>query len=122
VVRSKDAGPELLVRQLLRGIGYPGYRVHRKELPGHPDISFMGRKKALFVHGCFWHGHACRHGSSRPKSNQFYWHAKIERNMARDKANEVKLSQLGWSVLTVWECELRFREEASKKLAAFMAD
>ena len=110
-VRSKDTGPELAVRRLLRSLGYTGYRVHRKELPGNPDIGFIGRRKVLFVHGCFWHGHACPHGSNKPKSNQSYWLPKIERNKARDEANAAKLAQLGWSVLAIWECELRYPRE-----------
>jgi DNA mismatch endonuclease (patch repair protein) len=121
-VHSRDTGPELVVRRLLRNLGYSGYRVHRKELPGNPDIGFVGRKKALFVHGCFWHGHACPHGSNKPKSNQSYWVPKIERNQTRDKVNASKLAQLGWSVLTVWECELRHSTELSKKLINFMAE
>jgi len=121
-VRSRDTGPELAVRKLLRSFGYLGYRVHRKELPGNPDICFIGRKKALFVHGCFWHGHACPHGLNKPKSNQAYWLPKIERNKARDKVNAVKLAQLGWSVLTVWECELRHPKKLSERLVAFMME
>lgn len=119
-VRSKDTGPELAVRHLLRRLGYPGYRVHRKELPGNPDIVFIGRKKALFVHGCFWHGHAYMHGLNKPKSNQSYWLQKITRNQVRDMANAAKLVLIGWSVLAVWECELRHPEELSEKLIAFM--
>jgi DNA mismatch endonuclease (patch repair protein) len=121
-VRSRDTGPELAVRNLLRSLGYPGYRVHRKELPGNPDVGFIGRKKALFVHGCFWHGHSCSHGSNKPKSNQSYWMQKIERNKARDKANISKLVQLGWSVLMVWECELRYPSKLSDRLVTFMTE
>jgi DNA mismatch endonuclease (patch repair protein) len=119
-VQSRNTGPELSARQLLRSLGYVGYRIHRKELPGKPDICFIGRKKALFVHGCFWHGHKCRHGSNKPKSNQSYWLSKIERNEARDKANQAKLVKLGWSVLTIWECDLAKPDELSDKLAAFL--
>ena len=121
-VRSRDTGPELAVRQLLRNLGYPGYRIHRKELPGNPDICFIGRRKALFVHGCFWHGHACPHGSNKPKSNQSYWLAKIDRNKARDKAETAKLTQQGWSTLTIWECELRFSVQLSERLVEFLTN
>jgi DNA mismatch endonuclease (patch repair protein) len=121
-VHSSNTGPELAARRLLRNLGYSGYRVNRKELPGKPDICFIGLKKALFVHGCFWHGHTCRHGSNKPKSNQSYWLPKIERNEARDKANAAKLAQLGWSVQIIWECELRKPDELTRKLIAFMKD
>ena len=120
-VRSRDTGPELAVRHLLRRLGYSGYRIHRQELPGNPDIGFIARKRVLFVHGCFWHGHSCLHGSNKPKSNQSYWLPKIERNRARDEANTSKLAQLGWSVLTVWECELCHPSKLSERLATFMA-
>lgn len=118
-VRSRDTGPELAVRRLLRDLGYRGYRIHRKEFPGNPDIAFIGKKKAIFVHGCFWHGHICRRGSRKPKSNQSYWLQKIERNKARDEANAAKLIAIGWSVLTIWECELQ-SPGLTKRLAAFM--
>lgn len=119
-VRSLNTGPELAVRRLLRHLGYLGYRVHRKDLPGTPDIAFIKRKKALFVHGCFWHGHTCRHGSNKPKSNRTYWLQKINRNKKRDSAHLAKFSQFGWSALTIWECELRETSELQKKLSSFM--
>lgn len=118
-VRSHDTGPELAIRHLLRDLGFRGYRTHRKEIPGKPDIAFIGQKKAIFVHGCFWHGHACQHGANAPKSNQHYWLPKIARNKARDEANGAKLALLGWSVLTIWECELQ-RPDLAETLAAFM--
>jgi DNA mismatch endonuclease, patch repair protein len=118
-VRSRDTGPELAVRHLLRDLGFRGYRKNRKEIPGKPDIAFIGQKKAIFVHGCFWHGHVCQHGANAPKSNQSYWLPKIARNKARDEVNSSKLASLGWSALTVWECELR-RSDLAETLAAFM--
>jgi len=105
-VRSEDTGPELAVRRLLREIGFPGYRLHRRNLPGKPDVAFVGRKKAILIHGCFWHGHNCPRGLRRPRSNEVYWRRKIERNQERDAAHMAALIGMGWRVLVVWECEV----------------
>jgi DNA mismatch endonuclease (patch repair protein) len=106
-IRSKNTLPELFVRQTLRDIGLTGYRLHRKDLPGKPDIAFVGRRKAIFVHGCFWHGHNCNAGLRRPRSRPDYWPPKIARNQQRD-ANHVRaLTSAGWAVLVLWECELK---------------
>lgn len=121
-IRSKDTAPELAVRKLLRCLGYTGYRIHRKELPGKPDIAFVGRKKAIFIHGCFWHGHGCKEGLRRPKSNQGYWLPKIECNRTRDTEHQSELIRLGWSVLTIWECELLDTHRLSERLAVFLID
>lgn len=119
-IRSRDTQPELIVRRQLRALGFSGYRLHRKDLPGKPDVVFIGRMKAILIHGCFWHGHDCREGVRQPKSNQDYWLPKIDRNRARDAENAVRLVDQGWSVLTLWECELADREALSAKLLAFM--
>jgi DNA mismatch endonuclease (patch repair protein) len=119
-IRSKNTAPELTVRQLLRTLGFPGYRIHRADLPGKPDIVFIGRKKAIQVHGCFWHGHTCHEGARKPKSNQSYWLPKIARNKERDEQNAAKLALLGWSLLTVWECDLQSPEKLTTILTAFM--
>ena len=119
-IRGKDTRPELAVRKLLRSLGFPGYRLHRKDLPGRPDVAFVGRRKAILIHGCFWHGHDCKVGRREPKSNRDYWLPKIERNRRRDAAHQVELARLGWSVLTVWECELRDLPALSARLTAFM--
>ncbi len=119
-IRSKDTGPELAVRQLLRSLGFTGYRIHRKELPGKPDVAFVGRKKAIFIHGCFWHGHSCKVGLRRPKSNQAYWLPKIERTRARDAEHLFEMVRTGWSVLTVWECELHDIHMLAEKLTDFL--
>ncbi|MBI5236699.1 MAG: DNA mismatch endonuclease Vsr [Deltaproteobacteria bacterium] len=119
-IRNKDTAPELTVRRLLRGLGFVGYRLHREDLPGKPDIAFIGRKKAVLIHGCFWHGHDCKEGLRRPKSNQTYWLPKIERNCKRDAEHLSDLARIGWSVLTVWECNLRNPDEIAGKLCAFM--
>ena len=119
-IRGKNTGPELAVRGLLRALGFTGYRLHRKDFPGRPDVAFIGRRKAILIHGCFWHGHDCKVGRREPKSNRDYWLPKIERNRRRDAAHQVELARLGWSVLTVWECELRDLPALSARLAAFM--
>ncbi|WGS51897.1 very short patch repair endonuclease [Paraburkholderia sp. D15] len=120
-IRSKNTAPELAVRKLLRELGHTGYRIHRKDLPGKPDIAFLGKRKAILVHGCFWHGHNCEEGARRPKSNEGYWSAKIVGNQLRDVAHAESLDALGWSVLTLWECELRDRATLIAKIAAFMS-
>lgn len=105
--KSKDTRPELLVRKLLHGLGYR-FRIHRRDLPGKPDIAFIGRKKAIFIHGCFWHQHldeACPI-SRKPESNTEFWNAKFEKNRERDKRNARSLKELGWEVMTVWECDI----------------
>lgn len=119
-IRSKDTGPELAVRKLLRSLGFTGYRVHRKDLPGKPDVAFVGRRKAVMVHGCFWHGHKCNEGLRKPKSNTAYWLPKIESNRKRDAALLAELAKRGWSVLTVWECELRNQVDLAARLRLFL--
>lgn len=105
-VRSRGTGPETTVRRLLRARGV-GYRLNRADLPGKPDIVLAGRRLAIFVHGCFWHGHDCARGARVPKANRAYWVAKVGRNRARDAAARAALRALGWRVETVWECELK---------------
>ncbi|QGM99413.1 very short patch repair endonuclease [Methylocystis parvus] len=117
-VKSRDTAPERAVRAMLRSFA-PGYRLHRKDIPGNPDIAYVGRKQAIFVHGCFWHGHDCARGARMPKANADYWRAKIARNKARDETNFARLAELGWRTLTVWECELKDKDALEKKLRAF---
>ncbi len=119
-VKSRDTAPELAVRALLRRFA-PHYRLCRKDLPGAPDIAYVGRKRAIFVHGCFWHGHDCPRGARMPKANADYWRAKIERNRARDRANAEKLAAQGWRSLAIWECELKDLATLEQKLRAFLA-
>ena len=119
-VKARDTGPKITVRRLLRGLGHTGYRLDRKDLPGRPDIAFIGRRIAIFVHGCFWHGHDCKRGARVPKTNTDYWRAKIARNMARDAASMATLSDLGWNVLVVWECELKDKTAMNKRLSDFL--
>jgi DNA mismatch endonuclease (patch repair protein) len=107
-IRSTHTKPELIVRRLLHAAGYR-YRLHRKDLAGKPDLVFAGRRKVIFVHGCFWHQHdaaSCLDGR-RPKSNTSYWEPKLTRNVDRDKTAVAQLEAEGWAVLTVWECETR---------------
>jgi len=105
-IRGKNTTPEIAVRRILRDLGFPGYRLHRKDLPGRPDIAYVGKRKAILVNGCFWHGHSCKVGIRRPKSNQDYWKSKIERNILRDSLDIWDLENIGWKVLVVWECEI----------------
>ena len=105
-VRQRDTAPELTLRRLLHAAGYR-YRLHAKGLPGSPDLAFASRRTAVFVHGCFWHGHDCPRGARQPKANAAYWSAKIARNRARDAAAVTGLAERGWKAVTVWECELR---------------
>jgi DNA mismatch endonuclease (patch repair protein) len=119
-IKGRDTGPEMAVRKLLFGAGYR-YRLHAADLPGKPDLVFRGRRKAIFVHGCFWHGHACRRGN-RPRSNQEYWSAKIARNVARDYGNQAALCVLGWRIAIVWECELRDSAAVAARLRDFLGE
>ncbi|WP_332909354.1 very short patch repair endonuclease [Agrobacterium salinitolerans] len=120
-VGQKNTKPEMIVRRLVHGMGYR-YRLHRKNLPGSPDLVFASRRKVVFVHGCFWHGHADRQCklSRPPKSRLDYWGPKLERNKERDSANEEKLKLDGWGVLIVWECQLRDREALESMLREFL--
>ncbi|TVQ54567.1 MAG: DNA mismatch endonuclease Vsr [Rhodobacteraceae bacterium] len=120
-VKARDTAPEMRVRRLLRALGHSGYRLHWGDAPGRPDIAFPGRRAAIFVHGCFWHGHACPRGARAPKANAAYWAAKIARNRARDVETEARLSAMGWRVFTVWECALRDEAALSAALDTFVA-
>lgn len=101
-IRSKDTEPEMTVRRLLHGLGYR-YVLHDRRLPGTPDLVFPSRRKVVFVHGCFWHGHDCGRGF-KPATNAEFWAAKIDGNMARDRRHVRAISAQGWKVFTVWEC------------------
>ncbi|MGN6423010.1 MAG: very short patch repair endonuclease [Asticcacaulis sp.] len=118
-VKSKDTTPELRVRRLLHGMGYR-YRLHRRDLPGHPDLVFAGPRKVIFIHGCFWHGHDCRRGARVPKTNAHYWTAKIGRNRDRDARALNALAEQGWRVLVLWECELKDEAILRASLRAFL--
>ena len=119
-VKSRDTTPELAVRKILREFA-PGYRLHRADLPGKPDIAYPGRRLAIFVHGCFWHGHDCPRGARMPKANADYWRAKIARNRARDAATLEALKAMGWRTAVGYECALRDREALRARLGAEFA-
>lgn len=121
-IKSSSTAPEMAVRRLVHGMGYR-YRLHSNRLPGKPDLVFPSRRKAIFVHGCFWHQHpspSCRI-VRKPKSNQGYWSGKLTRNRERDQDNLAKLQRLGWRTLTVWECDIEADlNEVGRALRAFL--
>ena len=121
-VKGRDTKPELAVRRLVHRLGYR-FRLHRKDLPGCPDLVFVSKHKAIFVHGCFWHRHpdpTCRLARI-PKSRQDFWVPKLEANRLRDCRNVSTLEAAGWGVLVVWECELRHKEHLENKLRQFLS-
>ncbi|WP_180606362.1 DNA mismatch endonuclease Vsr [Agrobacterium vitis] len=120
-VRSKDTKPELIVRRLLHSLGFR-FRLHRRDLPGSPDLVFPGRHKVIFVHGCFWHGHDCSRGARVPKTNQVYWTDKVKRNRERDERSHRLLSELGWTTCVVWECEIKDRVRLTDRVLSFLND
>lgn len=120
-VRSKDTKPELKVRRLVHSLGYR-YRLHATRLPGCPDLVFGTRRKAIFVHGCFWHRHddcpLCR----MPKSRLRFWKAKLNANRQRDLANQAKLTEMGWELMILWECEVGNTDELASRIHAFLGE
>lgn len=120
-IKGKDTKPELIVRSLIHRMGYR-YRLHRKGLPGRPDLVFAKRRKAIFIHGCFWHRHEGCHLARLPKSRLDFWLPKLEANAARDKEVEQRLAELGWKVLTIWECEVKEEEALASRIRAFLDD
>jgi len=118
-VRSRDTSPEIRVRQLIHSMGYR-FRIHRKDLPGQPDLVFLRLQKVIFVHGCFWHGHKCLAGLNRPKSNVSYWGPKLDRNKIRDREHSVRLKKMGWGVLVIWECRLRNLKLLAGRIKIFL--
>jgi len=121
LVRGKDTGPEMIVRRLVHRLGFR-YRLHGKKLPGRPDLVFAGRKKVIFVHGCFWH----RHGDSEcklarlPKSRLDFWLPKLEANKERDNKNRRLLKADGWGILVIWECELADLRKVERAIIKFL--
>lgn len=120
-VKNKNTTPEIMIRKLLCEMGYSHYRLQSKNLPCRPDIIYPGRRKAIFVNGCFWHGHECGRGRL-PETNHNFWEEKIHRNIVRDQENCVNLEALGWMVLVIWQCEIKMsnREQLVDKLRRFM--
>ena len=119
-IRGKDTQPELVVRRLAHAMGYR-FRLHRRDLPGSPDLVFPGRRKVIFVHGCFWHGHECRK-AHLPRTRTDYWAAKIQRNRERDVASLDALRATGWEVLVIWECEIKDRGALGSRIRAFLGN
>ena len=120
-VRAKDTKPEMVVRRLAHRMGYR-YRLHGARLPGRPDLVFPGRKKVVFVHGCFWHRHEGCKLARLPKSRLDFWVPKLEANRLRDVANQARLREAGWSVLVIWECELKDQEGLARRLRDFLGE
>lgn len=118
-IRAKDTKPEMLVRKLVFSLGYR-YRLHARNLPGHPDLVFAGRRKAIEVRGCFWHGHTCKDGTRSPEANAAYWKEKIARNVARDRQNSSQLRNLGWDLLEIWECQLKDLNSLESLIRSFL--
>lgn len=121
LITSKNTKPELFVRRLIHGMGYR-YRLHRRELPGKPDIVFVKKRKVIFVHGCFWHRHSapsCRL-ARMPKSKLEYWEAKLERNALKDKENQNRLKRMGWKILVIWQCKLANGDRLKNDLGSFL--
>ena len=119
-IRKTEPLPELAVRRIVRQLGYR-YRLHRRDLPGTPDLVFAGRRKVLFVHGCFWHQHECPLGWKQPGSRREYWLPKLARNVERDQQSQATLRVSGWDVMTVWECEIKNEPALTERLQAFLS-
>lgn len=120
-IRGKNTKPELAVRRMVHAMGYR-YRLHRHGLPGRPDMVFPGRRKVIFVHGCFWHQHPnpdCKL-VHRPMSNLDYWEPKLLRNQERDSEHQVRLRELGWDVMVIWECEIKPEDGLAESLKQFL--
>ena len=118
-VKGRDTTPEILVRSFLHRMGLR-FRIHRRDLPGKPDIVLPRHGKVIFVHGCFWHGHKRCLRSQRPTTHKGFWNRKLDQNIERDKRFRRRLWRMGWKVLVVWECETRKPEKLLQKLERFL--
>jgi DNA mismatch endonuclease (patch repair protein) len=118
-VRAKNSKPELAVRSLAHRMGYR-FRLHRRDVPGCPDLVFPGRRKVILVHGCFWHRHHCRRGRSMPSTRVAFWRAKLDGNKRRDIKNRRALRRAHWGVLTLWECQTKNLEATAQRIVAFL--
>lgn len=119
LIKNKDTKPEMVVRRLTHSMGYR-YRLHKKDLPGCPDLAFTGRRKVIFVHGCFWHRHPGCKNDRPPKTRADFWLPKLKSNRMRDLKNQNKLRETGWNILVVWECELNNTEVLADKITNFL--
>lgn len=104
-IKGTDTSPEMAVRRMLYSLGYR-YRLHKNDLPGKPDIFIKNRNAAIFVNGCFWHQHSNCRFATKPKSNRRFWIQKLKKNIKRDRENLVKLKELGYKIISIWECEI----------------
>jgi DNA mismatch endonuclease, patch repair protein len=120
-IKGRDTGPEMVVRRIVHRMGYR-YRLHDRKLLGRPDLVFASRRKAILVHGCFWHMHTCRYGRVRPSTHSIFWSAKRSANVERDTRVLEVLRQAGWRVLVVWECETTDRPKLQETLRDFLAN
>ena len=118
-VKARDTKPEVQLRRLVWSLGYR-YRKNRRDIVGQPDLSFMGRKRAIFLHGCFWHRHDCSSGRRAPKSRIEFWNSKFQNNVSRDAAVLRDLRAIGWRALIVWECELRDLAKIERRVRKFL--
>lgn len=118
-IKGRDTKPEKIVRSLLHAMGYR-FRLHRRDLPGKPDVVLPKHRKVIFVHGCFWHGHVGCPRASRPTSNVEFWNKKLDSNMQRDRAAQKELATLGWQPLILWQCEMRDVPTLTDKLEQFL--
>jgi len=119
-IRGKDTKPELIVRSIAHRLGFR-FRLHASGIPGKPDLVFRSRRAVVFVHGCYWHMHACKRGLSTPTTNAAFWHEKRDRNRVRDRRNIAALRRSGWRVLIVWECQAKNPMKLAERLSAFLA-
>ena len=118
-VRSRDTTPELIVRRIAHRLGFR-YRLHRKDLPGCPDIVFPRYRSVILVHGCFWHRHPCCKYASSPKTRAQYWERKFQGNVARDARNEALLCNLDWRVMVIWECETKDHTVVAERIGSYL--
>lgn len=121
-IKGKNTKPEIIVRKLAHALGYR-FRLHDNKLPGSPDLVFAGRRKIIFVHGCFWHRHNCKFGRVTPNTRKEFWSKKLSGNKSRDRKNERQLEHLGWSILVIWECETLNKNKVDKlilKIKSFL--
>jgi DNA mismatch endonuclease, patch repair protein len=118
-VKGRDTKPELLVRGIAHQLGFR-FHLYRRDLPGCPDLVFPRLRKVIFVHGCFWHSHSCKKGQLRPVNDAARWHAKLERNAARDRAAVRQLRRDGWQVLIIWLCQMQNLPALQARISRFL--
>jgi DNA mismatch endonuclease (patch repair protein) len=119
-IRGTDTKPELIVRQLIHALGFR-YRLHGRKLPGKPDLVLTRHRKVIFVHGCFWHSHDCKYGNVKPATRRDFWAEKRRATVERDAKNIELLEKSGWTVLVVWECSMRDKEQLRATLSSYLA-